>query len=168
MDVNEALTTSYCQEKEMRIPARAPICCHQQTKVFSQANGLAEKCSSSQFSLCAEEFELSIGSSDDYKTLSLKMYFDLRPPNCINLLLFWEELSQFLETAGIQWGCFSTCVLMEAQAGRTRNAPVKGQKFSRFLFYMCEIYISDFIPFTLTHFCLVSSRNRCGLSSNSV
>lgn len=64
--------------------------------------------------------------------------------------------------------CFSTRVLMEAQAGGTRNTPVKGQKFSRFLFYIWEICISDFIPFTLTHFCLVSSRNRCGLSSNSV
>lgn len=114
MDVNEVLTTSYCQEKEMRIPARAPICCQQQIKVFSQANDLAEKCSSSRFALCAVEFELSIGSCDDYKTLSLKTYFDLWPPNCINLLLFWEELSQFLETVNFLWGCFSTCVLVEA------------------------------------------------------
>lgn len=114
MDVNEALTNSYCQEKEMRIPARAPICCHLQTKVFSQSNDLAEKCSSSQFSLFAVEFELSTGSCDDYETISFKMYFYLWPPNCINLLLFCEELSHFLETASILWGCFSTCVLTEA------------------------------------------------------
>lgn len=168
MDVNEVLTTSYCQEKEKRIPARAPICCHLKTKVLSQANDLAEKCSSSPFSLCAVELELSIGSGDDYKTISLKMYFYLWPPNCINLLVFWEELSQFLETGSILWACFSTCVLMEAQAGGTRNALVKGQKFSGFLFYIWEICISDFIPFPLTHFCLVSSRNRCGLLSKSV